>query len=65
MPSQRSGASATQISGASDLSTGETLTGIPHSDRKQAAAAYAAHNCDPNCGDGDEKVFLRQGVFTP
>ena len=25
----------------------------------------AAPGCDPYCGDGDEKVFLRQGVFTP
>ena len=21
--------------------------------------------CPPTCGSGDEKVFLRQGVFTP
>ncbi len=30
-----------------------------------ANATGASPGCDPNCGDGDEKVFLRQGVFAP
>ncbi len=25
----------------------------------------AEPDCEPDCGDGDENVFLRQGVFTP
>ena len=22
-------------------------------------------NCPPTCGDGDEKTFMRQGIFIP
>jgi hypothetical protein len=40
-----------------------SLLGVQVKDAGANGTGYSS--CPPTCGDGDEKVFLRQGIFTP